>query len=61
MTEEGERALRQGCLRLLAAMWQLFPEDLDYRAVWPEFLTATAVLWPRLSAEVSSADSVEQA
>ena len=55
MTEEGERALRQGCLRQLAAMWRMFPHDLDYGTIWPEFLAATGPLWPRLSAEVNQA------
>ena len=58
MTDEGERALRQGCLRQLAAMWQMFPHNLDYGAIWPEFLAATGPLWPRLSAEVSRASNV---
>ena len=63
VTEEGERSLRQGCLRQLAALWQLFPEDLDYRPVWQEFLAVSAPLWPRLSAEVSQllSASCEQA
>ena len=55
--ETGEKELRQGCLRLLATLWVQFPAAVDWRALWPSFLTASAPLWPRLSAEVRS-DSV---
>jgi Down-regulated in metastasis len=48
--EEG-RALRSQCLRLLAQVWERFPDAHDYNPLWPAFFAAVTPLMPRLAAE----------
>ena len=47
---EGDKELRGACLRLLARMWQCFPDAVDWQPLWPSFFDAAAALLPRMEA-----------
>ena len=45
---EGVKDLRSSSLRLLARLWLRFPNEVDWRHLWPPFLAAAASLQPRM-------------
>ena len=49
---EGAREIRSLSLRLLAALFQHFPESIDLNPLWPRLLTSIQAVVDRLPIEV---------